>query len=53
MRVPDLDWPANLFTDTAVADERATTESAASLWPVMRDSWTSTAQAAEHPSLAA
>ncbi len=56
MRVPDLDWPTDLFADAVIKDERCANDAThvdASLWPVMREVWTRAALAAERPSLAA
>ncbi len=40
MRVPDLDWPEDLFTDAAIADDREATDRAPWLCPAMRDAGT-------------
>ena len=62
MRVPDLDWPADLFADGVGGAEQATASSPADLyadapvppasrplWLAMRRAWMSRNQATEMP----
>ncbi len=56
MRVPDLDWPTDLFADAATTDEPCAqdpTEAYASLWLVLRQLWTGGLIAVERPGFAA
>ena len=55
MRVPDLNWPTDLFGDTVsdelYAPDRA--ETGSGLWPLMRQLWVRLMKGAERPRIAA